>query len=167
MTIIFTKKPTTPTTKLASKTSMPADVIALIDEIGDLQDDAETAMKQIRALQVKLKPYGAKMKCLAERMTSYATSQGLGPDDELTEATENFVLEVGKAGTLRRVVDIRLAMKRMGRKMFFQKVTIGLGVIDQYLTPEQQVGVIETERVLRSAKLLRRTSAEQKSATKF
>jgi hypothetical protein len=67
---------------------------------------------------------------------------------------------VGKAGTLRTVVDAERAMKRMGKKLFFEKCTIGLGVLDAYLTPAEKEGTLNVERCERSIRVLRRAQGQ-------
>ena len=58
------------------------------------------------------------------------------------------------------MADVELAMKKMGRKLFFQKCAIGLGVIDQYLTPEEKHQVLKVERCSRGIKVLRRSKGK-------
>jgi hypothetical protein len=61
---------------------------------------------------------------------------------------------------MRTVVDVELAMKKRAKKLFFQKCTIGLGVIDQYLAPEEKQDVLKVERSLRAVKVLRRGTGD-------
>jgi hypothetical protein len=79
-------------------------------------------------------------------VTKYAEEQGIDPDDVFTEVTDNFLIQVGKAGTLRTVPDTELVSKVLGKKLFFEKCTIGLGVLDSYLTTEQKQLVLTVER---------------------
>jgi hypothetical protein len=53
---------------------------------------------------------------------------------------------MGKAGTLRTVIDAERAMMKMGKKRFFEKCTIGLGVLDAFLTPAEREGILKIER---------------------
>ena len=162
MAIVLTKKKAVLAVKPVFETSTPSDIVELIEAVGALQDEAEATAKQIKALQAKLKPYSERAKALAELVSLHAEQNlGLDPDAEFIEHTEDFVLQVGKRGSERRVVDVKLAMKRMGQKVFFEKVSLGLGVIDQYLTPEEKAGVVETARVVRSIKVLRRAQGQQ------
>lgn len=161
MTIVITqKKVVEATTMISFKSLTPPDVVELIDQVGALQTDAEATAKKIKALQAHLKPYADKVKHLTELVSQYAKERGIDPDKEFTAVTDNFVLQVGKAGALRTVVDVELAMKMMGWKLFFQKCTIGLGVIDQYLTPEDKQGVLKVERCLRGIKVFRRVNGQ-------
>jgi hypothetical protein len=47
-------------------------------------------------------------------------------------------------------------MKRMGKKLFFEKYTIGLGILGAYLTPAEKQGILKVERSERSITVLRR-----------
>jgi hypothetical protein len=42
--------------------STPPDIAELIEEVGQLQDDAEATTKRIKALQAHVKPYAEKVK---------------------------------------------------------------------------------------------------------
>ena len=125
----------------------------LIDEVATMQDIVRGKIKLLKQLQTELKPFNEKARQLAEMITALAEEQGLHPDQELTLDSALARVEVGRRGSERRVADLELAMKRMGKKTFLEKATIGLGICDQYLTPEQKVGVIETTRVTRSLKI--------------
>jgi hypothetical protein len=160
MIVITQKKVVEATTMISLKPLTPPDVMELIDQVGALQTDAEATAKKIKALQTHLKPYADKVKCLTELVSKYAMDNGIDPDKEFTTATNDFVLRVGKAGTQRTVADVELAMKKIGRKLFFQKCVIGLGVIDQYLTPEQKQRVLKVERCSRGIKVLRRVNGQ-------
>ena len=143
-------------TQSFSRPTMPPDIVELINQVGATRNKAEATAKRIKALQAQLKPYADKMKLLTELVTKYAQENGLDPDKEFSTATDNFVLHVGKAGTQRMVVDNGLMMKKMGKALFLQKCTIGLGLIDQYLTPEEKQGVLNVERCSRGIKILHR-----------
>jgi hypothetical protein len=43
---------------------------------------------------------------LAELATKYAVEEAIDPDQVFTEVTDNFLMQVGKAGTLRTVANI-------------------------------------------------------------
>ena len=164
MAITLTKKKTVVTAKPAFETSTPQEIVELIEDIGGLQDEAVEISSQIKALQARLKPYADKTKALQEMITNFALAKEIGPDAEFSEYAEDYTLQVGKQGSERKVVDVELAMKRMGKKVFFEKVTLGLGICDQYLTPEEKVGVVDTKRTLRSIKVVRKVVAGQKAA---
>lgn len=138
------------------QTAIPFEIIQMIDEVGALQDEAEAMAKRIKILQARLRPYSEKLKQLADAVSKYATELGLGPDQEFTQTTDDFVLIAGKASTVRTVIDTQRAMKIIGRKLFFEKCTIGLGIIDQYLTPEKKQKVVRIERCTRGIKVFRR-----------
>ena len=161
MTITMTKKKVAATeTHAISKMSIPPDIVELIEEVGQLQDDAEATTKRIKALQAHVKPYAEKVKQLAALVSKYAAESGFDPDLEFTETTDDFILQVGKAGTLRTVIDAERAMKRMGKKLFFEKCTIGLGVLDAYLTPAEKQGILKVERCERGIRVLRRAQGK-------
>jgi hypothetical protein len=162
MTITMTKKKVVGTVaQPTSKMSIPPDIVELIQEVGLLQDDAETTIKRIKALQAHVKPYAEKVKQLAALMSKYAAESGFSPDLEFTETTDDFILQVGKAGTLRTVIDAERAMKRMCKKLFFEKCTIGLGVLDAFLTPAEKEGILKIERCERSIRVLRRAQGQE------
>ena len=154
MAIVLTKKKAL--AKPAFDTSTPLDIAALMEEVGAQQDAMEAKAKQVKQLQLELKAHAEKAKQLADLVTQHAASQEIAPDHEFVENSEGFMLQVGRAGTVRSVADMELAMKRLGKKVFFEKATIGLGVLDAYLTPEEKQGVVKVERTVRSIKLVRR-----------
>jgi hypothetical protein len=45
-------------------------------------------------------------------------------------------------------------MKAICKKLFFEKCTIGLGIIDQYLTPETKAPLLVVERTLRGVNVV-------------
>ena len=156
MAIVLHKpKPTVMSTASASA-AMAVLIASLADEVGQQQDFAESITKKIRALQSQLKPYHDKVRQLTELVTAYAKVQGVDPDQEFNESTENFLLEVGKASTVRTVLSVELAMMKLGNKVFFEKASIGLGVLDRHLTPEEKVGIIAIERGVRGVKINRK-----------
>jgi histidinol phosphatase-like PHP family hydrolase len=158
MALVLTKKKVV-ATKPVFETSTPRDIVELLDEVGAMQEKALFAAAQIKLLQAELKPYAEKAKQLADMVSKHAIAAEINDDNEFLENSEGFVLKVGKAGTLRTVANVELAMKRMGKKAFFEKVTLGLGIIDQYLTPEEKKDVVKTERIVRSITVLRRDPA--------
>jgi hypothetical protein len=135
---------------------LPLEIAALVEEVGALQDAATAMAKQIKVLQAQLKPYAEKMKALTELVTEYAEEQGMDPDKVFTEVTDNFLIQVGKAGALRTVANIEVVLKVLGKKLFFEKCAIGLGFIDHYLTPEQKQQVLKVERGARVVTVVRR-----------
>jgi hypothetical protein len=135
---------------------LPPEIAQLVDEVGALQDEATATAKRIKGLQAQLKPYADKMKVLAELATKYAVEEAIDPDQVFTEVTDNFLMQVGKAGTLRTVANIELVLKVLGKKLFFEKCTIGLGVLDNYLTPEQKQQVLKVERCTRGVTVMQR-----------
>jgi hypothetical protein len=161
MTITITKKKAVaPETNAITEKSIPPEIVQLIEEVGLLQDDAEATTKRIKELQAHVKPYAEKVKQLAALVSKYAAESGFDPDVEFAETTDDFILQVGKAGTLRTVVDAERAMKRMGKKLFFEKCTIGLGILDAYLAPAEKEGILKVERCERSIRVLRRIQGQ-------
>ena len=157
LAIVTTKKKAAETATIPfCNPSAPPAIVALIDRVGALRDDAEANAERIKALQADLKPYADMVKHLSELVSEYAVENEIDPDKEFSVTTGDFVVRVGKAGTLRTVVDVEQAMKKMGRKLFFRRCTIGLGVIDEYLTPDDKQRVLKVERCLRGIKVLHR-----------
>lgn len=158
MPIVLTKKKAS--AKPAFETTTPHDLANLMDEVGAAQAAVDAKAAQIKQLQLECKAHAEKAKQLADLVSQYAADKGISPDHEFLEHSAGFVLQVGRSGNVRSVADLELAMKRLGKKVFFEKATIGLGVLDNYLTPEEKVGVIKTERTVRSIKLTRRPGAD-------
>lgn len=138
------------------QTALPAEIVDLIEAVGAMQNEAEATAKRIKTLQASLKPYTERLKRLADLMTDYAAERGINPDKEFTEHANGVLVLVGKATSSRTVVDVQRVMKIMGKKLFFEKCSISLGVVDQYLTPEEKMKVIRTDRCARSIKIVTR-----------
>ncbi len=160
MTFVIKKKIPQTACISSGKQQTPPEHLDLIEQVGILQDEAMDRTKRIKILQLDLQPYTEKVKQLAKLVSKHAQQSGIDPDKLFNLSTDDFVLQVGKAGTVRTVVDVEQAMKKMGKKIFFQKCTIGLGVIDQYLTPEEREDVLKVERCLRGVKVLRRAQGQ-------
>jgi hypothetical protein len=158
--VITTKKPAAGAAHSVLKKPLPLQISGLIEEVGALQEEAKATAERIKVLQAQLKPYAEKVKQLVELVSKYADGRGINPDKVFTATTTNFLMQVGKAGTLRTVTDNELASHMLGRQLFFEKCTIGLGIIDSYLTPEQKLQVLKVERCVRGITLMRRIKAQ-------
>jgi hypothetical protein len=76
MTIAKAKKKDEATeTHAISMMSIPPDPVGLIEEVGQLQDDADATTKRIRALQAHVKPYADKVRQLAALVSKYAAEK--------------------------------------------------------------------------------------------
>jgi hypothetical protein len=123
---------------------------ALIDEVGELSEQAEPIIRRMAALQEQLKPYVAKVKELEEKANEYYADEDA--DEEFTPLGQKFQLKVGKKGNSRKIVDLKQVMKIMGQEAFLKVATVPLKDIDQYLSGAQKDKVINTERVKRTVK---------------
>lgn len=139
-------------------TDTPIDVVELMERLGDGQAVFEAKLAQIKTLEVETKAYKADLAKLAELVSKHADNQERGADTEFVEHSAGFMLQVGKQGSTRRVINLELAMKRLGKATFFQKASIGLGVLDQYLSPAEREDVVVTERGTRTIKLVKRVA---------
>ena len=142
-------------------TDLPIDIAELVVEIGQNLGNAEALEKQVKSLTASLKAHKDKVKLLVEKVTKHAIDAEIPDDGEKSEDVGEFVLAIGKAGVTRSVKSTELAMKLLGKKVFLEKCTIGLGVIDQYLTPEEKQDLIITTRGERSVKITRKMAAQQ------
>jgi hypothetical protein len=136
--------------------TLPPEVHALVEEIGAAQDLADVTAKRIKVLQAELKIHTTKMRKLAELIAQHALSCGISDDEELSAVSKNFMVKAGKAVVVRHVSDPGLIMEMMGQALFLEKCTIGLGIVDQYLSPEQRQQVLTIERGPRSVAILPR-----------
>ena len=122
----------------------------LIDLVGDLGVEADSIIKQIKALQEKLKPYKEAM----AQLQAVVNEIPMG-DDETGEMRGNkYRLEIGKRGTSRSIIDLPKVFEFMGEDVFTQVATVPLKAIDDYLTPPQKEQVLKIDRTDRSLKLV-------------
>ncbi len=122
---------------------MPRDIVALIDEIGALLPAAEKAQKQIRMLQASLKPVQERFKELTRLVTA---DQHHAPDQTFTVVGLEFQAVVGKRARVRAVTDVKRAIELLNAAkmdLAYEVVTVPLGKLDSYLTPEQAAEVLE------------------------
>lgn len=153
MAIVITK----PKPKLATKPQVPvvSDFAELIDNYGREMVAAEKVAAKIKALQEQLKPFTKAKKDLQAALD--AIDQ---PDDKdgIMEIGTEFVCEVGKSGSQRKLIDIKGAKKMMGDELFYQVATITLKDLDKYLTEPQRDQVLETERTSRTFTVSKRVA---------
>jgi hypothetical protein len=119
-----------------------------------MQDEAEKVAAQIKVLQAQLQPYADRLKALSKLVSQDAAAAGIGPDQAFTAATSKFMLKVGKAGSVRTVINMPLVMTFLGPDLFFAKCTIALATLDQHLSHEQKQQVLKIERVRRKVAIL-------------
>ena len=77
--------------------------------------------------------------------------------DKLKHKNEEFFVEstayklkVGKTGIKRIVNDIAYIFNKLKKKAFLEVVTVPLGAVDKYLTPEEQAECITVEDTKRN-----------------
>ena len=135
---------------------MPRDVAALIDEIGALLPAAEKAQKQIRMLQASLKPVQERFKELTRLMTA---DQHHAPDQTFTVMGKEFQAVLGKRARVRAVTDVKRAIELLNAAktdLAYEVVTVPLGKLDSYLTPEQAAEVLEVSWGDRSVTVMKK-----------
>ena len=135
---------------------MPRDIAALIDEIGALLPAAEKVQKQIRLLQASLKPVQEKLKELTRLVTA---DQHHAPDQTFTVVGGEFQAVVGKRARVRAVTDVKRAIDLLNAAktdLAYEVVTVPLGKLDSYLTPEQAAEVLEVSWGDRSVTVMKK-----------
>ena len=135
---------------------MPRDIVALIGEIGALLPAAEKAQKQIRMLQASLKPVQEKLKELTRLVTA---DQHHAPDQTFTVVGLEFQAVVGKRARVRAVTDVKRAIELLNAAkmdLAYEVLTVPLGKLDSYLTPEQAAKVLEVSWGDRSVTVMKK-----------
>ena len=120
------------------------DIAALIHEIGALLPAAEKAQKQIRMLQAGLKPMQEKLRTLTRLVTA---DDRHAPDQAFTVVGGEFQAAVGKRIRVRTVRDVKRAIRLLNgvkKGLAYEVVTVPLGKLDGFLTPEQAAEVLES-----------------------
>jgi hypothetical protein len=134
------------------------EVAALIDKIGLMQPDVDKIAARIKVETAKLAPYKLALKQLTELVTAI---EGHEPEDTFTQEGEVFEAKVGKQTKVRLVMDVKQAialLNKAKKDIGYELVTVPLGKIDQYLTPEEAEQVIKTSWGDRSVKISKRAA---------
>ena len=126
----------------------------LIDLVGTLQEAAEPVMKEIKALQERLKP----LKEAEIKLQSEIDALELGDDETDNEVGATFKVEVGKKGTSRKITDLAAVKKLMGAETFMKVATVTLKNIDDYLTPPEKAQCVTETRSCRGYKVIKRAA---------
>ena len=119
---------------------MPAKVVTIseiadkIDELGFIQSQLQTVRNLVKRRSI-----------LRKEIQEYL-AENFEPDDTSVERGEEFILEFGKTGSSRKIVDMSRVRKEMGDDLFMQCANVTLKDIDTYLTPSQVEGAVITER---------------------
>ena len=145
MAITFVKKKV-----LAKPAVVVSDFAAIIDQAGVANESVEDITNQIKALTAKLKPHKEKLYELQKAIDE----MDLDPDAEgFMQYGEGYQLEIGKKGSSRKIKDMALVQKAMGKELFMKVATVTLKEIDKYLTLPQREQLLTTDRTSRSYKL--------------
>jgi hypothetical protein len=124
----------------------------LIDEVGEMQAEAEKIESKIAELTAKLAPYKAK---LAELQGLLNEDDTENPDAKRIEYGKRFAVEVGKQGSSTVITDLPKIAKFVGTKLFYELATMKITDIKAYLTPPQLAEVTKIQRTKRSVKVVR------------
>jgi hypothetical protein len=122
------------------------EIAALIDDIGAMLPEVESKQKMIKAYQKELQAYTEKMKALMALVSAIAS---YGPDETFELHGDAFTAAVGKRYVVRMVTNPQLAIKLLNKAkkgIAWQVVTVPLGKLDAYLTPEDKAQVIKVDR---------------------
>ena len=134
------------------------EIAALIDDIGSMLSTVEAKQKMIKALQAELQPYTEKMKALTALVSAIGEH---GADDTFQDEGTQFRALVGKRCIARRVTDPALAIKLLNKAekgVAWKIVSVPLGKLDAYLTPEEKAQVITLDRGERSVVVAKKPS---------
>ena len=124
-----------------------------IDHFGQLTADSESVLKEIKALQEKLKPLAEAKAKLQAAIDAMEIEDDY---DKQVEIGHLFKVEIGKKGSNRSIKDLALAKKLLGNETFMKVASITLKNLDDYLTPPEKEQVLKTERTSRSFKVIAR-----------
>jgi hypothetical protein len=118
----------------------------LIDEIGAMLPVVEAKQRMIKALQAEQQPYTDRMKALTVLLSAI---EGPGPDETFRYQGSQFIALAGKRCIVRRVSNPALAIELLNEAqegIAWQVISVPLGKLDAYLTPEQRAQVITVDR---------------------
>lgn len=140
--------------KVVAQEQLLSDFADQIDLVGTLQQEAEPILKEIKALNEKLKPLKDAEKALQE------TIDNLDLDDDATteEIGTAFRIEIKAKGSSREITDLEKVREFLGDETFFKLATITLKDADSYLTPPQKEECITTNRTKRGFKIIERAA---------
>ena len=119
------------------------EVAALIDKIGLMQPDVDKIAARIKVETAKLAPYKLALKQLTDLVTAI---EGHEPEDTFTQEGEAFEAKVGKQTKVRLVMDVKQAIALLNKAkkgVAYEVVSVPLGKIDQYLTPDEKDTVLK------------------------
>ena len=136
------------------------EIAALIDEIGAMLPEVEAKQKTIKAYQKELQPYTEKMKALMALVSAIAS---YGPDETFELHGAAFTAAIGKRYVVRTVTNPQLAIKLLNKAkkgIGWQVVTVPLGKLDAYLTPEDKAQVIKVDRGERSITIAKKANGQ-------
>ena len=146
---------------VSSSPTLMSDTLAdLIDDIGAMLPAVEAKQKMIKALQGELQPYADKMKVLTALLNAI---DGPSPDHTFRYQGTQFIAMVGKGGVVRRVTNPALAIKlpnRVEKGIAWQVITVPLGKLDAYLTPEERSQVVTVDRGERTVLIVKKPCQE-------
>jgi hypothetical protein len=123
-----------------------------IDLFGQLTEESEPILAQIKVLQEKLKPLASAKAALQASINEFGVA--LEPDaDDAVELGDEYRVEIGKQGSSRSIKDLDKIKELMGTELFMKVATVTLKDIDSYLTLPQREEVLTTARGSRTFKV--------------
>jgi hypothetical protein len=134
------------------------EVAALIDKIGLMQPEVDKIAARIKVETAKLVPYKLALKQLTELVTAI---EGHEPEDTFTQEGEAFEAKVGKQTKVRLVMDVKQAialLNKAKKDVAYEVVSVPLGKIDQYLTPDEATKVLKVVWGERSVAISKRAA---------
>lgn len=138
----------------AAEQQLVSDFAGLIDEVGELEAEAEKLQAKAKEILKAIEPLAAKRKELDEKIQEIIAD----PDAKGEELGTKYKVEWGKQGTKRELTDLAEVRKMLGDDLFFSLAKVNLGDVDDYLTPPQKEKVIATSRTDRKFKIVKRAA---------
>jgi hypothetical protein len=140
MAIVLKKKPQVETAapvarKAPAKAKAPLKAVpatVLVSEHADLIDEYGRLAKELAPELVKLKKMQEKLKPLAEAEKALKAAMAdldVGDDKTGTEMGETYLVEYGKRGTSREIIDVKAIHEMLGDELFYSMASLKLGVL--------------------------------------
>jgi len=136
------------------------EITKLIDEIGAMLPEVEAKQKIIKAYQKELQPSTEKMRALTALVSAL---EGRGPDETFELHGDLFTAAVGKRYIVRTVANPQLAIKllnKAGKGIGWSLITVPLGKLDVFLTPDQKAEVIKIDRGERPITIVKKANGQ-------
>lgn len=133
----------------------PSAFAAEIDELGKMTLEADKlALKIAAAAGADIKKHEALMKVVKAKEKALKDKISEAYDSENADETFiakgiKFILEIGKKGSSRSITNMKLLAGLVGEETWWAKCSFNLKDADAYLTPDEALTCIKTDRVER------------------